>query len=348
LGVRARCRAALRQPELRRLEQSGAGAFDAEVDEAAFRLALALGEAQLFGVALGEDDGILPAATAIAAARGLVAVIEQGLGLVESLGQSWDEARTGSEAEDLAAGLLEMRMKVWAAYEAVAEAEREAVADQDSQVADLSDRLDAAAGRIIELDEALQAELGILSTIADLPLLENWRRMLAAPHRDPMPWWLDGRLEAEAERVGLEAKTWMPDADQWRNIREIAARNQAEKPISLSLEEWLPREVLAAASDEDAIPPLGYRFDDPRGHYEAMLLVPESLPPGKSLVLRCFERESGKEAQALKGERVFLAGVSRDLDSHGMAVFSYKELAERGGHLRLSIGDPPVAWIRRP
>jgi hypothetical protein len=56
------------------------------------------------------------------------------------------------------------------------------------------------------LDSTLQSEehLRLLSVAVELPLLENWRLMLADPFREALPWWLDGRLETAARAIEEE------------------------------------------------------------------------------------------------------------------------------------------------
>jgi len=51
-------------------------------------------------------------------------------------------------------------------------------------------------------DEALQTpeNLALLSTLVNLPLLENWRQSLAGDYKEVLPWWLDGTLERAAQQ----------------------------------------------------------------------------------------------------------------------------------------------------
>jgi len=77
------------------------------------------------------------------------------------------------------------------------------------------------------LDDQLQQDeqIRLLSVATEMSLLDNWRKMLAEPYRDPLPWWLDGRLEAAAD----EMRQFI-DSDQTFRTVPIRARPSLRSP----------------------------------------------------------------------------------------------------------------------
>lgn len=53
------------------------------------------------------------------------------------------------------------------------------------------------------LDSAMQQkeQMRLLSIVTELPILDNWRKMLVKEYREYLPWWLDGTLEEVAAEV---------------------------------------------------------------------------------------------------------------------------------------------------
>ncbi|HVA46177.1 MAG TPA: hypothetical protein VNH11_07375 [Pirellulales bacterium] len=58
------------------------------------------------------------------------------------------------------------------------------------EILDASERAD----EVAQSDEQMQ----LLSIATELPLLENWRKMVRGPFVETLPWWLDGTLERTA------------------------------------------------------------------------------------------------------------------------------------------------------
>jgi CRISPR-associated endonuclease/helicase Cas3 len=114
------------------------------------------------------------------------------------------------EENELCFGLLEARMQAWGVYIAIDEAYQVSVEDRSAEKDELGRALDEVLDRMAEFDRELQARTDLLARIARYPLLENWRGSLGADYREVLPWWLDGRLEEEAETVAKEAGGWLP------------------------------------------------------------------------------------------------------------------------------------------
>lgn len=209
-GCRDGLHAVLTLPELAEFDQPGP--ISARGRHAAYELAAALGRCRLFGVAPGDDlDGTLTTPLALAAARVLRDLLESGITDARELGERWDAAAEAHAAEDLCLNLLESRMECWAAYLAIDEAYAECMEAQDTDLGGFTGILDSLLAAIETFDQELQRQSGLLSVAAETELLQNWRNLLAAPYREPLPWWLDGSLEEAARRVQQEALTSQPD-----------------------------------------------------------------------------------------------------------------------------------------
>jgi len=170
-----------------------------EAKLAAYQLAAALGRCRAFGVQVPPDmDGCLHPPVAIAAAE-----------LGEDFIRLWTEdaqllgARRGQTAPELeeaiCAELLEARMESLFVLEALSEAQ-EASWNEPASIP-LWDAVNRYVDALAAFDEALQTpeNLALLSTLVNLPLLENWRQSLAGDYKEVLPWWLDGTLERAAQ-----------------------------------------------------------------------------------------------------------------------------------------------------
>jgi hypothetical protein len=204
LGHAAELESALADPVLAALEpDASAPAPRLAVNQAAFRVAAALGSCRLCGVELPETlDGTLPPRMALAAGEMLEALLDGQTREAANLSERWDHA-DWFVGQNLAAELLEVRMEAWAA--AVAMDEARAAASAQGLYDDLAE-LDRLEERLFEGFRAFDAELQshenlvLLASVTEMPLLANWRALLADEYRS-LPWWLDGTLERLAEGI---------------------------------------------------------------------------------------------------------------------------------------------------
>lgn len=140
----------------------------------------------------------------------LVPAIDETLRILHS---ATDDARTlpeqfdgGEPIEDRSycTSLLHLLMELWALFVVVDDEYQKHICEveqgSNSLFAILMRRL---LDGFAALDDELQRneQIRLLSVATELPLLDNWRRMLAKPYRELLPWWLDGTLEAAAEGV---------------------------------------------------------------------------------------------------------------------------------------------------
>jgi len=179
-----------------------AGATEESLDslpqELPVEAAVACGNCRLYsGVS---PQIVFPDWLATAAAQRLATLLSHAADDADRLSELWADC-TSDEAEDIVAGLIHARMDAWAASLQLDDVV-EHIADDATRP-----KLDAAMAAfdvaIERLDRSLDKRQDYLSTLAGTHLLANLRNMLAPEYRDPLPWWLDGRLESKAEEIDV-------------------------------------------------------------------------------------------------------------------------------------------------
>lgn len=292
---------------------------------------------------------VFPTWLATAAARRLVALLDQATADAERLPELWDDA-TGEEAEDLVAGLLHARMDAWAATLQLDEVLDHTADDVARPALEAAiDDFDAALERF---DRALDARRDFLCTLTGTRLLENFRHMLVAAHRDPLPWWLDGRLEAEA--AAIDARTDDLIAETLFTRRDARS---APTPLTFAQLRAATSQTYAAAASTAALPVAGpwLRWQSPDRRFVAELVPPVARQATPESVVIDFTIATGVPALDLVGQRCLLAGVEtaigrRAIDGSDRAVASFPGAAVLGSGtaddqpIALVVGTDPVAW----
>jgi hypothetical protein len=320
LGCRAAVERALAQPELAPFSAGGA-AEDAAGLQAAYRVAVALGECRLFGVSLPDDlGGVMPTSLGLAAARQLQSYLDQWVEQARALEQRWAE-RDPVAGEDLCLEVVETRMEAWAAFVAVDEAYADCLGERDPLAGRFAGQLDAVLDRLEAWDGLLQQHVVLLSVAADTQLLGNWRANLAGNFRQPLPWWLDGCLE--------EAARQLPHLPFGRRRRWLPA--------------VVPTRVLAAetspAAEEAAS---GLKWLSPDGRFRAYLTIPGRVTDTTILVVAVLTADD-RPATELAGQPMTVAGFSAQLTESGRANLPAAQLeAHAAEEPRLTVGG--VDW----
>jgi hypothetical protein len=236
---------AFAQPELSAF--TGEQPFTPEAGRAALWLAVALGRCRLFGVALGEQDGVLPPRMALAAAEECSRQLRRRAEKAIAFAQAFDEEAVSPTRDEVeknfdtsleVGNFLFVCMDLWAALVAIDEAYHACVAIRDDNGAALRR---AIAQTVIDseaLNRAMQENTDLFCTVGDTSLLDNWRCLLVEPYRSQVPWWLDGTLEV---------------ANKSRKLRAFSqSRQQIVQlpPASRLKPTWRPDFALAASSEE--------------------------------------------------------------------------------------------------
>jgi Type III restriction enzyme, res subunit len=198
LGIETEWRHALVDPALARCAE---GDLAPAAEWAAYRAAVAWGRSRLFGVALGDWDGVLALPLARAAARRLAEGLRRLRERADTLPACWEKADDDIEGREECLALLEGRMEAWAAFVALDEVQLDALVNSLAGRSELAAECRQAQGELAPADEALLRHKDFLSVAAGTELLANWRRLLVEPYRLSLPWWLDGSLEEVAGRL---------------------------------------------------------------------------------------------------------------------------------------------------
>ncbi|MCS7305951.1 MAG: hypothetical protein NZ602_12700 [Thermoguttaceae bacterium] len=343
------------------------GPVSARAKEAAYEVAVALGRCRIFGLKVPEDlDGVLPEPEAIAAAQVATQKVRQWAEDARQLPERWDEADPFL-AQAMCAELLEACMESYFAMEALSESLLARWKDGSEAVA-LFQSLDELSSALQELDALLQEpdNLALLSTVVELPLLNNWREMLAEPYKSCPPWWLDGTLEAVDRKIEEVCRRTLPAGEDWRRLvegrpkwRQPAELPPQEEPALLRpavLPRHRSREIFqirfmyaAAAETPAAWPPIKtfLQWTSPDSRFRARLSIPAEATENTMLVME-FLTPQEELATDLGGQPVWLAGVEAYIEPAGLARFPLHRLREQLGQpeaeLILEVGPERTEW----
>jgi len=342
-GWRYELELALEAPELEAFDSAEVPGPEAAA--AAFRLALCLGYCRLFGVELPADiDGILPAREAMAAAEELIAHINHWVQEARELPSRWDTAPPGT-SEDYCADLLQACMDGWAAFLAISEAHEDCVVRKEPAAQDFDRVMDRLLDALDRFDDTLREPeiISLLSTLAGTELLENWRKMLGIPGEKFLPWWLDGTLERESQRIEAESLA------AWRQLQALGKVPAPKRPADLPTPSTIRRHsaaaildipigVALAAQPAEEAPPVRaiLQWASPDGRWVARLPCPRQVPAGGRVLLE-FLDSAWQPAVDLSGQPVWLAGQQETIDAHARASFDVQSLKSA-----LSAADQPL------
>ena len=289
---------------------------------------------------------MFPAWLATAAARRLVGLLDQAAADATNLPALWDDA-TGDEAEDVVAGLLHARMDAWAAMLQLDEVL--AYCSDDADRDSLEAAVESFEAAVDRFDRVLFTRQDYLATLTGTHLLDNFRHMLAPEFRDPLPWWLDGRLEslpaeidAETDRlvaVTLGARPPMPATPTRGWLRAATSQTYAA----------------AASAPASAATHAAMRWRSPDSGTVAELVAPVVRQVMPERLVLDFTTAGRVPAVALGGRTCSLAGVEtvierRSVDGIERAVATFSGAAVLGSGadddqpVALFVAPDPVAW----
>ena len=220
--------------------------------QAAYQLSEAFGQCRLFGVDLGELEGPLPVAVAIAAGQEIAAELERACDQTSTLYSDWLAA--GSyERDDVCFTKLEQRMSAWAVSLAMHESSFECIERTGFVPRRLDDQIDDLLDLIDRFDAELQDQLDVLSTVAHLPLLANWRARINREQFPVLPWWLDGTLERVA--LELENALFGVTDDEVNRLTAAPSKVRSVSTAASPKRRYLVERLSAATGTPDQPPP---------------------------------------------------------------------------------------------
>ncbi|NMC21531.1 MAG: hypothetical protein GYA33_14065 [Thermogutta sp.] len=340
LGYLQELRQALAAPELEKFDSVP----DEAAEDAAARLAVALGYCYVFGMDTDADFGILPAPEAIGAAQSLIREARKLVSDVVSLPGRWDEVAPGIEADSLCSDILERRMDLWVAPIALSDAALEAVCSDDPQAGLLNARIDALREAIGDVDEKiLQGEpLMILSTLVGTELINNWRQLLVEPYASVPPYWLDGTLE-EVDRACQQTL----EQTLARFPKPTVAAERTRR-AALVIRDLQPI-VMAADTPAPSAPVILLRWRSPDGRCLAQVPYPRRLKPGQKVKLTIRRAETSEPADEWAGAAVDCEGSTGRLGRDARMDISLDDLhAAAQSAVKLPLRVNVVLWEELP
>lgn len=178
-----------------------------EVRDTAVAVISALGFCRIYGITLPLDlktllTSPLPVELLAPAIAGMLHMLESATDDARTLPARFDNSEP-LEDRSHCTSILHSLMELWAMYIVVDDEYQHRLgqgrSNDSSFVAWMHRLLDAFSALDAEVQRDEQMRL--LSVATELPLLDNWRKMLAQPFREHLPWWLDGALEEAATQV---------------------------------------------------------------------------------------------------------------------------------------------------
>ncbi|MGC8541687.1 MAG: hypothetical protein ACP5QA_13810 [Phycisphaerae bacterium] len=313
---------------------------------AAYHVAVCLGHARLFAVELGELDGELPPAMALAALLELNKLLERLIAEAQSLGDRWDACEhPASAGVDMVCSLLEEAFDAWAAWEAINETLLTGVLAACEQkkpgwLDEHEKQRDQCAGLRARLDAALRQQEELLTVALDTNLIENLRGSLTPDHKLLAPWWLQGRLEEVAAWLQSDKGPLALSHEQVQTMRKVSQKSRNRWWLG---DGYQPLAAAAAGPATEAASSLLMTcWAGPEG-YEAELLVDENMPEDKPVALAFFGPDN-QPAKALVGRPVELAGVHGVIDAEGLARFTRQSLRGGASEPELLVGLEKLPW----
>lgn len=228
------------------------------LSQAAYSVLRYLGYCRLYGVSLPEDvdrriTGALLLYLSVPASMELIRRIKIGISLARELPERFDEAEP-FEDMSFCTSVLHLLMQFWATTLALEEGYRFYLAKTNDIESKLGHQIDHVLVTISSLDSILQQEehIRLLSVATSLPLLENWRLMLAEPFKGYLPWWLDGCLEEAAETTEGDISIPSPFGRSNRRdkpeLRPLLRAQRRPRLMESPLHEYLHRPEVAVAA----------------------------------------------------------------------------------------------------
>lgn len=307
--------------------------------QAVWRLMMQAGWCRLLGVPIELPDLSLGAVEA--ATRETWRYCRSLMKQLPRLGAEFDRASTQEEMNESCCSVLERRMELWAMMIALDDALE--MLDQGASAGEIKslhrqvNRLD---GLLAELDLMLHGVEELLGIVVDLPLLDNWRDMLAEEFSDTMPWWLSGELEQGTERRYEAALATMPSGAVWE-------RRVAESSRLMRIADYLPapRVELAAAAEEEDDNELLLAWRSPDEQWIARLRIPEAPRKGEQTEIKLFIMDDAdRPATCFAGETTRVGDFELTLDAQASATFPLAALRAAGGERRLLVGGQEWVW----
>lgn len=289
------------------------------------------GYAVLTGLAGDPTVPRLPPHVVRLAVPAAIAFFQKLSEMAADLGHRWDEEEDFDVRDKICLDALQNRLDALAIYCGLfypmsVEASGEALGELATQVRDAEAQYDA----------TLRAEEELLASVADYPLLKNWRAVIAFPPVSERLWFLE--LEAVAARVACEVEEDLQSFrnELWEAICARVGSNRGPRILTFP-PKLLTHRVAAAATRVQ----LWLQWNSPDGRYQANSLLEYPAYDDEALKLVFYRSDGSGEATEIRGHLVRLAGVLQRVDDRCEAAFRVGDLRrslEQGAEFRLEVG----------
>jgi hypothetical protein len=301
------------------------------------QLARAWGFCRLLGADAGDRNRPLPGTVAQAAARSLLQIIQDTEAFAQRLPQEWDAAAEPAERDRLCLRLLEQRLDIQAILLAVELSLEDAYEREELSWSQMCQVLQPLEDSVVRLDQLLSRRdlLSLLASIADLPVLQDWRAALAEEYRQPMPWWLSELLDQVAARDRQRCAQELPSPALWRQLTAA----QRLRPVILV---FLRPRIAAEQTPVN----IHLCWQSPDRRYRAHWRGQRGQESPAQLLF-WFATVEEQPAQELAGQPVWFAGVPGVIEAEGRARFARERVLqqlEQGEDVRLEVGSQRQGW----
>ncbi|GIW94205.1 MAG: hypothetical protein KatS3mg110_2246 [Pirellulaceae bacterium] len=326
-------REALADAALHALVQGGP-VSEAEAGAAALRLAYVLGRCRVYGIVLPEElQGDLPPEVALAACRFGTEAAQELIASIQRLPQLWDEVDPVT-AEALCLDTLQARHDLWCCNVAIDDALDRVLEELPESSVELEQAFDNFQRAVEALDEILLSKdiAPLLATVSSAPLLENWRKMLAFPYDELLPWWLDDTLPDIRRQEWESAESFyqeLIDAQAPAVSPEYYARRATPIWTVDSLTAIPLAHAVAAAPKYLALRVsrlITWRSPDNR--FKAVLSLPHAISAGELFCIE-FRRRDDSPAKELAGVNVRFCTVELQIDQEGLARLPWETVRDQ-------------------
>jgi len=174
----------------------------------AYEVVVALGRLRVSSTIIPDDVKFLSLDVALAATRHMRWVTSKLINLVRELldhNKDW-----GFEEEDSTMSILLTRHNLWCAEFAITEIDN-ALLQASKASTKLTDELVLTITDLAQLDTVMITNTDLFGAARELPLLENLRKVTLT---QPLPWWLDGTIEADGKRNMEKFDAWLRQIHQ--------------------------------------------------------------------------------------------------------------------------------------
>lgn len=236
------------------------------------------------------------------AARAVASDVTASTSALGDLDDRWHRAASQEHADAALSAPLLLHLEALYALEAV-EALAEALPEEAASIGGAGQNLAAA---FAAHDAALRGHVGLLCTLADGGALAEWRRSLPAG-MNPLPWWLDGALEAEAAALARRTDALTGRISSAFGSKPVVTQIPQAMAAAQAIRAAAGFTLAAATATPAGLTSHSWRH--PSLPVSAVVWVPTAFDDAADLRMVFRGSAERDEGQALVGEVMLLGGI---------------------------------------